>query len=129
MADMNSRTVQILPETQDNILCVSYSGIVNADDYERVLQPALKAALAASGTFRLLIHYAPGFKGWEPEAAAANFRNINDVNPTAERMAFVNPPERKVLQLSLQKFMWKGQVRLFDQAELDNALGWIKEEI
>ncbi len=125
---MTESSIRVLPQTANDVLCVAYEGIVRADDYMTYFDKPLHALVKTYGTYRLLIHFTESFAGWDPVAADANFKTINEVASKAERLAYVNPPERKILQVSLQRFMWPGEVRFFDDDALPQALAWIQDK-
>lgn len=80
-----------------------------------------------AGWFNLLLHFDPHFKGWEPEAADSSWRSIIKFGKHARKLAYVNPTDKKILQMKLSKALFKGEVRFFNQDDLDQALAWISE--
>jgi len=48
--------------------------------------------------------------------------------PFCERIAYVNPPEQKILQLKLMNPLTKSPIRFFDMSQLDEALAWTRQD-
>ena len=98
-------------------------------------------ALAAT---LLVFGLAHGRGGWTPQrllltgvvvaagagvgvAAAANLDNILRFGKYAPRVAFVNPPQKKILQMKLMPPEIRGkEVRFFNSGQLPEAIAWIK---
>jgi hypothetical protein len=122
----SNKTIAIMPESGGNLLCLRFSGIVTLEDHSELCEKPLYDILGHYKTYRFLAFY-EDFTGWTPEAADRNFKLINDIHPRAERVAYVNPPERKVLQMSLQKATMTPVTRFFDTDDLGEALLWIQD--
>ncbi len=118
-------TVTLLPETDDVLVCVTYSGIVNLKDFEDVFFSRVRQNFAKTGRVRALLNYDDDYKGWEEEAAAANFLSITEYATRAEKIAYVGPPGEKVFQMRLLKPM-VGETRFFEKDEFEKALEWVK---
>ena len=120
------KTVITLPESSGNLLCLHFTGIVTLENHAVLCDKPLRAIVSKYGNYRFLALY-KDFAGWTTEAADNNFRLINDICHAAERLAYVNPPERKMLQLSLQRAALTPDMSFFDEGDLEEALAWIQQ--
>lgn len=103
------------------------SGQVTATDYERVLVPDVEAAFTVNRKLRLLYHVGPDFTGFEPgamwEDAMLGFRHFSGW----DRVALVSDVPWLRVATQAMGFVVPAQVRLFHNAELDQAVAWISE--
>lgn len=116
----------ILPESDKNALCVSLHGVISLDDYEEYFFKRLDAIVKSGRKFGLLIHYSKDYKGWSKEAADRSFQSIIEHGKHARKLAYVNPPEAKMFQIKMAKPLFGGDIRFFEEKELDQALAWVK---
>jgi hypothetical protein len=121
----NSNIV-ILPESDERTLCVSLRGVVALEEYEEFLYKPLQEVAAKDRKYGLLIHYAKGYKGCSREAADKSFKSIIEYGKNARKLAYVNPPESKIFQVKMAKPLLGGEIRFFEDSELDEALQWVK---
>lgn len=120
-------TVRVLPQTDDQTLCVELSGLVRAEDHKRVLRANLEKVIQRNGFYNLLILYAPDFKGWEAGAADQSLRTIMDLAKYGRRRAMVNPTEKIVLMQKVSgEALFGGETRYFNADQFDKALAWVK---
>src|SRR5690349_21487258 len=120
-------TVKVLPETDGQTLCIEFSGLIRAEDHKRALGNNLKKIIARNGFYNLLIVYAPGFKGWELDAADVSLRTIMDFAKYGRRRAFVDPPEKIALMQKVSgDKLFGGETRYFNADQFDAALAWVK---
>lgn len=103
------------------------SGQVTATDYERVLVPDVEAAFTVNRKLRLLYHAGPEFTGFEPgamwEDAMLGFRHFSGW----DRVALVTDVSWLRVATQAMGFAVPAQVKLFHNAELDQAVAWISE--
>lgn len=121
------KNVTILPESDDVLACVRYSNVITMEDYEPFIAK-LKENLARSGKLKILVIYDDNFQGWEMDAADSNFRSILEYAPEASKIAYVNPPENKILQMRLSSPLLKGEIRFFSKDEEAKAFEWIRSD-
>lgn len=119
------RSVIVLPGTQGDILCIAFRDYVRLAEYQPDFYDRMKRVVDEYGHYRLLVHYRTDFKGWEKDAAALSFQSISEMGKFARRIAYVNPPERKIFQTKLQESMLGDEVRIFNEEEYDEALAWL----
>lgn len=122
-----SSCVAILPESDAHTLCVRLTGLVSKEDYAKNFGERLAKIANEQGRFSLCLIYGPDYKGWEPGAAELSFKSIIDYGKKAARLAYVNPPESKILQIKLAKPLFSGDIRFFNTDEEKKALAWVKE--
>ncbi len=103
------------------------SGKLTREDYQQVLEPALKEGVE-SGELRLLFEM-PDFDGLEPGAMIDDLETglrawVRD-HSAWKRFAFVTDVEW--LAKTMRAFAWlaPGEVRVFGLAELEEAKHWI----
>ncbi len=122
----NKNEIVILPDSDDETLCVRLKGVVAKGEFEiRFLEPLTQRA-GQGKKYNLLIHYDESFEGWEKDAAEISFQSIIDYGATARKLAYVNPPDSKLLQIKMARPLFGGEIRFFDEGELDQAIHWVK---
>ncbi len=119
-------TVVLMPESDKGALCVAVSGTIRKEDHERVIYRELAERIKRDGHFSMLVHFTPEYKGWEHDAAEVSMKSIVEFGKYARRLAYVNPPEKKILQNKLAAPILGGEIRYFDAEDLPMALKWIK---
>jgi hypothetical protein len=122
-----TETVTQFPQTDELTLCIRMTGQVDLATYQRVFDAEVHRRVKAYKKFRLLVFYDENFIGWDPDAAEMNFKSICAVGHMAEKLAYVNPRETKIMLMKLAKPIVGCETRYFDAGELDQALQWIKE--
>lgn len=123
---MNKSTVIILPESDEKTLCVELAGTIRRADHERVIRKGLFERFEKNGSYNLMAYFGPDFKGWEPDAADISMQTIVEIGRHAHRLAFVNPPEKKVMQSKLTPHLFGGELRHFADDDLKEAITWVK---
>lgn len=120
------KTVLILPQSDDDTLCITVRGRVTLDDHTHGLRKQLEERIKRVGYYNLVMFYAPDFAGWEADAAAQSFTSIYELGRYARRIAFVNPPDSKIFQTKISRPLLSGEVEIFRLEDLDNAISWAK---
>lgn len=116
---------ELLPQTEGNVLGVRVSGTVTGDDYER-FRPVIDARVREHGAVRLLIHM-HDFDGWDDleamwEDAKLDAAHYADV----ERLAMVGEERWQDWVTRLTDLLVPGDVRYFDEGDLDEAWAWVR---
>ncbi|HTK85896.1 MAG TPA: STAS/SEC14 domain-containing protein [Patescibacteria group bacterium] len=119
-------SVTVLPETDENTLCVEMKGLIRRQDYEKNFRNRILAITSKKRRFNVLIFYAPSFKGWEPEAADLSLKSIMELGKKINRQACINTPNMVVFRNKLSSALFGGQTRYFDKDNYDEALAWVK---
>lgn len=121
-------TVIILPQTDEQTLCLRYTGVVTKQDhYDGMVVPGL-AIIERNGYYNLLIEYGPDFKGFLPDAADQSFRLIRDWGKYGRRIAYINPSPRRMFMTKIVAILLgNSAIRNFSSDEFDEAVAWVKE--
>lgn len=119
--------IEILPESDNETLCLRYSGVITAEEFTRCNHLELKKRADKNGFFNMLIVYDEGYEGWEPDAADLNFKSIAELHDKPKKLAYVNPDNHKILLMKLTQPMMHAQIRYFQLHELNDAIAWVKQ--
>ncbi|MDB5491020.1 MAG: hypothetical protein JWO78_869 [Micavibrio sp.] len=120
-------SVVILPESNQTTLCLQLHDQVTADDFDHYYHQEIKKRIAANGYFNMIVTYSADYKGWEPDAADLNLKSILELGNKPHKLAYVNPPKRKILLMKMAEPLLKGEIRYFEEGQYEDALKWIKE--
>lgn len=119
--------IERLEGMPDGTIGLCASGKLSREDYQQVLEPALREGVE-SGEMRLLF-VMPDFDGLEPGAMVEDVETGLRVwvreHSAWKRFAFVTDVEW--LAKSMRAFAWlaPGEVRVFSLGELDVAREWV----
>lgn len=125
-ASQSNHTVTVLPETEGPTLCLRNSGLVQADDHNKHLRDNIEKLVTRYGYFKVLIYYDEIYRGYTPEAADLSIRSMLDFGKYARKIAYVNPPETRILLHKVLPDVFSAEVRFFNKDKLDQAMAWIK---
>ena len=117
--------LEILPESQENILGVKATGKLTSREFQEVLVPRLKAMIQEHGQVRVLFSLEEDFQGWDLEALqqeAFGPQHRDDF----QRIAVVGGSWWLSLQMKFVATLISGEVKNFSQAELPEAWTWIR---
>jgi hypothetical protein len=117
--------LEILPESQANILGVKAAGTLTSREFQEILVPRLKAIIEEHGQVRVLFFLDKDIQGWDLEALQQDGFGREDLK-AFQRIAVVGASWRVSLKLKLMAFLISGEVRNFSRAELPEAWTWIK---
>ena len=119
--------ISVLPGFPDDVLAFEASGQVSATDYERVLMPAVEAALEKQDRLRMLYSFAADFSGFDMGAAwddaKIGLRHLN----RWERIAVVSDLEWLRLFVQGMGFLMPAAVRVFGRGDFAKAKDWVSE--
>lgn len=117
--------IEILPETQGNLVAVKASGSLSTEDYTQIWIPKLIGAIETHGRIRALILFDASFQGWQAgavwEDARFGFHHANDF----EKIALVGASHWIEAVTKLFGHLIEGSVRTFSDEQLAEALGWL----
>jgi hypothetical protein len=122
-----TRMMELIGNLPDGVVGVQASGKVTKEDYEAKLIPAVQATIEAQGKVRLLYVLDDDFDGYslgamwqDTKVGMGHFRDW-------ERIAVVTDADW--LEKSVQAVGWlmPGEVRGFDEDDLDDARAWVTE--
>lgn len=109
----------------DNVVALRGTGLVTADDYRTVLEPAITRAGSGGRKVRLLLEFGDGFEGYDTSAVLADGALGVGHLGSFERIAVVTDAEWLRRAIHLFGGLIPGDVRLFSASETDDARRWI----
>jgi hypothetical protein len=118
--------LHVLDGYPDGVVAVRGTGTVTADDYRRVLGPAVETATAGGRKARLLLELTEGFEGYDASAIAADAGLGMGHLGSFERIAVVTDAEWLRGAVHVFGAFIPGEVRLFAAAESADAEAWIR---
>lgn len=124
---MNEKFNTIMPETTDRELCIMVDRPLSAEGYRDNFLPRIEQMLVKHGELRILVYF-KNYQGWEHEAAILDFSSGAEISKKLRKCALVNPPEKMLIMNELRKPITLGEVKIFTEKELSQALAWIKED-
>ncbi len=119
--------IEITDGLPENILAVTAHGTVTAQDYEKVLLPAVHARLEKHKKIRFLFRTGEDFSGYTPGAmwddAKLGVRHVTGF----EKIAVVTDVHWLVHTTKLFRFLFPCPVKVFASKNLGDAEAWISE--
>jgi hypothetical protein len=119
--------IELIANLPDNVVAFTASGQVSGDDYNTVIIPAVESAFGQSDKIRLLYHIGPAFKKFTTTAlwddARVGFHHLTGF----ERIAVVTDVGWIQSMARGVGVAMAGQLRVFADAELEQARAWIVE--
>jgi hypothetical protein len=103
-------------------------GEVEDDDWEEVVEPVLRRAIADGGKVRLLYLLGPGARDVEGDAVKADTEFRARHASSFERVAVVSDEDWMRPALRALSFLMPGKAKGFRVAELDDAKAWLAAE-
>ena len=118
--------IEILPESERNVLGVRAREKLTAEDYEQAWIPRLVKLIEEYGRVRVLLFMGDDFGGWEIGAAWDDAKFGVQYGGKCEKIAVVGGPKWVEWGSNLVGQFLKGEVRTFGSEELPAAWKWIK---
>jgi len=115
----------VMPETDDRVLCLCVEKPISPEGYSENFTPRIRTMIEKHGGIRLLVHY-KAYQGWEAEAALMEMGGVADFGAKVIKFALVNPPKREMLRYNVHKPLISGEIRIFEDSALDEAIRWVK---
>lgn len=122
----NEKYQTIMPETDGRVLCVQVDKPISKVGYEQNFLPRLQNMLQEHGELRVLIYY-KDYQGWEMEAAQNDMEAVLVYGKKVRKLALVNPPDREVFRREFKKPLISGELVVFKEEELSDAISWVKK--
>lgn len=117
--------LQIMEGSEGKVVGIRAGGRLTEADYKDLL-PKFEERFLEFGKLNVLFYADETFEGWNIEAAwedtSFGLAHISDF----KRLALVGAPDWVVWCVKLSAFLFKGEVRIFDAAELDAAWTWVR---
>jgi len=120
--------ISVLTDLPPNVVGFEAVGHVSADDYRRVLEPAVAAALQETDKLRLLYVLGEKFEGYSAGAAWQDTKLGISHWSSWERIAVVT--DSALVRDGVKALAWivPGEVRVFSIDERDDARTWVSAE-
>jgi hypothetical protein len=118
--------IELMSGLPDNVLGLSASGEVTAEDYVRTLIPAIEERIGRHGKIRLLYHLGPAFTGYSMGAmwddAKVGMAHLFDF----EKIAVATDVDWCRHAVRLFGLLIPCPVKLFANADLAAAKAWVQ---
>ncbi len=108
-----------------NVVGIQATGQITREDYEKVLVPAVDAAIASHGKVRLYYQIGPNFSGIDPGAAFQDFKVGMEHFTQWERVAVVTNVDWIRHSVRAFGFLMPIKMETFSIADADKAREWI----
>ena len=118
--------IEIMPQSDGNIVGVKASGKLTDTEYKQVLIPKLEALFDQYGELAVLFYMDETFVGWDLEAAWDDASYGLKHRADFSKLAIVGGPAWVEWCVKLSGFLMKGEIRIFAADQLDRAWAWIK---
>jgi len=119
--------IEIINDLPERVLGLKASGEVTAEDYRTVLVPAIEAQLTRHKKVRLLYVFGDEFQGYTGGAAWEDTKVGMKHLTSFERVAVVTDVDWIENTIKAFGFALPGEVRVFDDDDLDEARRWVSE--
>lgn len=117
--------LKIMNNLPGNVLGIEAEGEVTGADYERVLIPAVEEKLKSNKKIRFLYYLGTGFTGFSLNAMVDDAGlGIKDFSAW-ERLAMVSDHQMINIFVKFFGYLLPVEVRVFSNAQLDEAKKWI----
>lgn len=121
--------IEIIEGFPDNVVAVSATGEVTRDDYEKVLIPAVEAALARREKIRIYYELGSRFGRMEAGAAWDDLKLGVRHYLRWERVAVITDHDWIRHAVDVFRFMVAGEVKTFRMDESHEAREWVASPI
>jgi hypothetical protein len=118
--------LEILPESQGNILGIRASGKLTDNDYKTVLIPRLETIIREQGKARVLCHMDEDFHGWDMEALWDDAQFGVAHRHDFEKFAVAGGSRWVEWGAKLGALFMKTELRTFPSDQLQEAWDWIE---
>jgi len=119
--------IELITDLPDRVLGLRATGQVKAEDYQKVLVPALEEKLGKHKKVRLLYVLGEDFDGYTGGAAWEDAKVGMKHLAAFERVAVVTDVDWVENMVKALGFAMPGEVRVFDDDELQKAREWVSE--
>jgi hypothetical protein len=120
--------IEILPKSHGNILGVKAIGKVTAEDYEKILIPKFDNMLAEHEKGKFIYYLCPEFEGFEMGAVWDDAKYACGHQDRFEKIALVGGPKWMSWTTKIAGAFISGEIRTFDEGQLQEAWDWIEED-
>ena len=120
--------LKIMNDLSDNILGVSAEGTVTGSDYETVLIPAVEKKLKSGKKIRMIYQLGLSFTGFDLTAMLDDAKLGMKHLAAWDRIALISDHQMINTFTNFFSYMLSCEIRIFKNAELENAKKWITEK-
>lgn len=121
-------TMTLLPETDDNTVCISATGVMQPQDFKRYFEEPFLDRVARNGFCNVYLKFEDDFQGWSLEAADVSFRFITSNATSVRRLAYVNAPDSRRLLMAMMRPVTDTELKYFESGQEREALEWLKRQ-
>ena len=118
--------LELMGESERDVLAVRARGVLTKDDYQDVLIPHLETALEATDRIRVLFLMDETFQGWDARAAWLNTRLDLRHRRHFDKVAIVGAPTWEEWCAKLADLLIAGEIKTFKRDQLSNAWIWLR---
>ena len=127
MPDINTdRFNEVMPETNDRVLCMRITKPISGDGYKYNFLPRLEAMVKAHNEIRILVVF-EHFLGWEEDGALADLASSVFLAQHLKKFAAVNLPEQLVQYMGVRQNVLRDDFKIFNKDDFENTLNGVKE--
>lgn len=119
--------IEKMEDLPGNAIGLTASGKVTADDYEKVVIPAIENRIEEFGTVRVLYHLGPAFEGFTAGAMWDDMKIGFGHLASWEKAAIVTDHDWIAGATRLFALALPCPVKVFADGQLDEAKRWIEE--
>jgi hypothetical protein len=118
--------IEVMPESQGNVIGVKFSGKITAREYEEIIIPRLEAVLMEHGKARFMYVLDEGFQGAEAGAMWDDTKLGVKHRHDFDKLALVGGPRWMEWLTKLCAKLISGETRTFSLEQLQEAWVWLK---
>ncbi|MEW6347502.1 MAG: STAS/SEC14 domain-containing protein [Thermodesulfobacteriota bacterium] len=118
--------IEILQESQGNVLAVQGRGTLSDADYDHLLIPTLENIMKEHRKARLLFDMSRGFRGWNIAAAWRYAKFGLKHRSDFEKVAAICGPKWVQMGMKMQALVSGGETKTFSCDERSEAFDWIR---
>ena len=119
--------IEIMSETEGNLLIVKATEKLTTKDYEEVFIPKINQLIQEYRKVRVVVFLAENFSGWEIGAAWDDAKFGIQHRNDFEKMAVVGGSKWVKWATKISSYFMEGQVAIYDTSDFQSAVAWAKE--
>ncbi len=119
--------IEVLPQTNGNVLVIKATEKLTNEDYKDVLIPHLESIIKEYGRVRFLVDLSTNFDGWHVSALWDDVRFGVAHRNSFEKVAVVGGPKCAEWATKLSKILMNGEIKYFEPNHYEEAYQWVNE--
>ncbi len=120
--------IEVMPESEGNLLVLRARDRLTHSDYSDVLIPRLEEIIHDHGKARFLLDLGDDFQGWEPAAMWDDTRFGLTHRKDFDKMGVVGGPWWVDMSAKALGWAMGGELRTFAPQQRNEAVDWVKKE-